>query len=88
MLATARENLSGTKTYTTDPQTAEYRSDEELTKIQSAIEKKAEEMANDFLDELDAKGIVSAMDYYDKQSIIEETVKSYQNKFVRWLQAQ
>ena len=44
--------------------------------IQGRVDNKAEEMATDFLDELEARGVKDANDYGNKQEIVKETVES------------
>lgn len=87
MLQTANDYLADTKAYASDSN-AEYRPKVELALIQSAIQAKGEEMATDFLDELEARGVVDASDYENKQDVVKEIVENYQNKFLRWLQTQ
>lgn len=84
----AREHLNKSKSYTMDSDGGNYRSSTELSVIQNAVEMKAEEMATDLVDELEAKGIVSPKDYEGKQEVIGKTVEDYQGKFMRWLQSQ
>ncbi len=88
ILSIAKEHLSGSKAYITGENEADYRPKDELRLIQSRVESKAEEMATDFLDEIEARGIMSASDYVSKQQTVKDTVESYQNKFIKWLRSQ
>ena len=88
MINIANENLSASKTYVAKGKESEYRSRGELRTIQSGVENKMEEMATDFVDELEARGVVTSNDYESKQQIVIEVVESYQDKFNRWLKAQ
>ena len=56
--------------------------------IETLIEEKAEKMSEDFLDELEVRGITSPEDYLGGAKIIEETLISYQAKFLSWLSKQ
>ena len=88
ILANAREYLADSESYKMQPGKSEYRSSDELAMIESAMEQKAGDMSTDFADELEAKGIVNPEDYSGKRQIIEATLDSYQNKFMKWLQEQ
>lgn len=66
----------------------EYRTQEELADIEAVVRSRAEEMSNDFLDELEAKGIATPEEYKEKPQILEETLRAYLDKFLQWLHEQ
>jgi hypothetical protein len=45
-------------------------------------------MSIDFVDELNAKGIVTPEDFEQKSDIVESVLVAYREKLVKWLQEQ
>jgi hypothetical protein len=88
ILAIARDYLADSEAYKMRSGKPEYRSSDELATIDSAIEQKAEEMSTDFADELEAKGVVTPSDYFEKQQIVKTALDGYRDKFTKWLQEQ
>jgi len=88
VLDEAKNYLSKIDAFRRDLTKDEYRTSEELVQIEAKVKEKAEEMSEDFIDELEVKGISTPEDYEQKTRIIEETLEIYRNKFIKWLSEQ
>ena len=88
IFAEAKDYLSKKRAFRRDPTTDEYRSSEELAQIEADVREKAEKMSEDFVDELEVKGITTPKDYEQKTRIIGETFEIYRNRFMKWLSRQ
>ena len=45
-------------------------------------------MSEDFVDELEVKGVVTPEDYENEVDIIKETLETYRKKIFKWLSEQ
>jgi hypothetical protein len=84
----AERYLSGSEAYKRDPTKNDYRTPDELRSINSSVSKKADEMSVDFVDELNAKGIVTPDDFDQKSGIVESVLVTYRERLIKWLQEQ
>ena len=84
----AKRYLSDSEAYRRDPKKNDYRTVEELRSIDSNVSSKADEMSIDFVDELNAKGIVTPEDFEQKSDIVEGVLVAYRERLVKWLQEQ
>jgi len=80
--------LSDSEAYRRDPKKNDDRTVEELRSIDSNVSSKADEMSIDFVDELNAKGIVTPEDFEQKSDIVEGVLVAYRERLVKWLQEQ
>ena len=80
--------MSDSEAYRRDPKKNDYRTAEELRSIDSNVSSKADEMSIDFVDELNAKGIVTPEDFEQKSDIVEGVLVAYRERLVKWLQEQ
>ena len=87
ILSEAKVYLSNLDEFRLDEK-GEYRNGKELADIEAQVRDKIEKMSPDFLDELNVKGLVSPEDYDRKLDVLIETLRSYRDKFFKWLQEQ
>ena len=88
ILHEAKNYISNAPSFRRDLTKGEYRTSEELAQIEAKVREKAEKMSEDFVDELEVKGISTPEDYEQKARIIEETLEIYRNRLVKWLSEQ
>lgn len=88
ILKEAKDYIENFEAFRFDSEKGDYRTKEEVERIEGAIRARAEEMAADFLEELEAKGVVTSRDYKEKWTILEETLRDYREKILEWLRRQ
>lgn len=88
ILTEAKTTLSKIDSFRHDSTTGEFRTGEELSQIESQIREKAKRMSEDFIDELEVKGVITSQDYEDESKVIMETYETYRMRFLKWLKEQ
>jgi len=88
ILDEAMDYLANSSDYRVDAEKGEYRTADELDSLRDNVRRKAEEMSKDFVDELNAKGVVAPNDLNEKVDTLKHTLELYREKFFKWLKEQ